>query len=57
MRVVMFFGQDQQEFQMLMDSCIRFVGKVPVKRLAFLKDPQFWELIHDRFESKSGAQR
>jgi hypothetical protein len=45
LRHVLFFAHDGELVGMIFQTVCDFVGRVPVRRLVFTKDPRVWELI------------
>jgi len=42
---ILFFARDPESVKLVFDAAFDFVGRVPVRRLAFAPDSRVWELI------------
>jgi hypothetical protein len=42
---ILFFARDPEFVKMVFDAALRFVSRVPVRRLTFVPDPSVWELV------------
>ena len=47
MRHILFFARDNQLVKSVFQTVCDFVGRVPVRRLVFSRDPQVWKVIRD----------
>jgi hypothetical protein len=49
MKTVLYFGQNLETTNVLLDVSLEFLSKVPIKKLSFLADRTLWEVIHAKF--------
>jgi hypothetical protein len=49
MKIVLFFGQNKELFDKLLNLSIDFLQTVPIKKLNFLPESSLWEVIYDEF--------
>jgi hypothetical protein len=49
MKTILYFGQNFETTDELLNVTLDFLGKVPVKKLSFQADRSMWEAIHDKF--------
>lgn len=51
MKIIMFFGRDQETFEKIFNATTQFIESVPIKRLDFLPEYSLWEEIHEHFSN------
>jgi hypothetical protein len=49
MKTVLYFGQNIETTDELLNVTLDFLGKVPIKTLSFVADRSMWEAIHEKF--------
>ncbi len=52
MKIIMFFGKDEESFNKIVNATMAFMEAVPVKQLDFLPEHSLWEVIHEHFRDR-----
>ena len=56
MRTILYFAQNLELSQVLMNKSLEFLATVPLKKLCFLPEKSLWEAIHDHFGNEYPAK-